>query len=110
MRAAEEKKAVDIKVLDLRPVTSFADYFIICTGNNQRQVQAICDEVERSMRDLGDRAISVEGYDNGEWVLMDYGDMLVHIFSPQARSYYELDRLWRDAIDVEIPAATKVKA
>ena len=107
MRAAEEKKAVDIKVLDLRPVTSFADYFIICTGNNQRQVQAICDEVERSMRERGDRAISVEGYDNGEWVLMDYGDMLVHIFSPQSRSYYELDRLWRDAIDVQIPAATK---
>lgn len=107
MRAAEEKKASDVKVLDLRPVTSFADYFIICTGNNQRQVQAICDEVERAMRDRGDRAISVEGYDNAEWILMDYGDMLVHIFSPQARSYYELDRLWRDAVDVEIPAATK---
>lgn len=98
VRAAESKKALNVKVLDLRPVTSMADFFVLCTGTNQRQNQAIADEVTQQMKeDAGERPISVEGYENAEWVLMDYGDVIVHVFSEQARSYYDLERLWRDA-------------
>ena len=106
VRAAESKKATDIKVLDLTGVTSFADYFVICTGANQRQVQAISDEVgQRLKHDAGELPNSVEGYNQAEWVLADYGDLLVHIFSPKSREYYALERLWRNAKAVEIPAA-----
>jgi ribosome-associated protein len=104
VRAAESKKATDIRVLDLTGITSFADYFVICTGANQRQVQAIGDEVNLQLkRRAGELPISVEGYDQAEWVLADYGDLLVHIFSPKARAYYDLERLWRGAKLVEIP-------
>ncbi len=104
MRAAESKKALDIKVLDLTGITSFADYFVICTGANQRQVQAIADEVGMQLKkEAGELPISLEGYTQAEWVLADYGDLLVHIFSPKARDYYDLERLWRSAKTVEIP-------
>lgn len=104
VRAAESKKAIDIKVLDLTGITSFADTFVICTGANQRQVQAISDEVGlRLKKEAGELPISVEGYNQGEWVLADYGDLLVHVFSPKAREYYDLERLWRNAKTVEIP-------
>jgi ribosome-associated protein len=106
VRAAESKKATDIRVLDLTGITSFADYFVICTGANQRQIQAISDEVNLQLkRQAGELPISVEGYNQAEWVLADYGDLLVHIFSPQAREYYALERLWRSAKPLEIPAA-----
>ena len=106
MRAAESKQATDIKVLDLTGITSFADFFVICNGNNQRQVQAIADEVGlRLKREAGELPISLEGYNQAEWVLSDYGDLLVHIFSPKARDYYNLERLWRTARVVEIPPA-----
>ncbi len=106
VRAAESKKATDIRVLNLSGITSFADYFVICTGANQRQIQAISDEVGvRLKQDAGELPISVEGYQQAEWVLADYGDLLVHIFSPKAREYYALERLWRGAKTVEIPAA-----
>jgi len=104
VRAAESKKAVNLTVLDLRDITSFTDFFVICTGNNPKQIQTIADEVAQKLKDEGERAISIEGYENAEWVLMDYGDMIVHIFSEQARAYYELERLWRDAKNVPIPA------
>jgi ribosome-associated protein len=104
VRAAESKKASASKVLDLREITSFADFFLICTGANQRQIQAICDEIEKSLKEHGERPINVEGYGNAEWVLMDYGDLVVHVFSPQARSYYDIERLWRDAKAVTVPA------
>ncbi len=106
VRAAESKKATDIKVLDLRGVTSFADFFVITTGSNSRQVQAIADEVGLQMKQKArEMPLSLEGYEQAEWVLMDYGDLLVHIFSPKAREYYDLERLWRSAKPVEIPAA-----
>ncbi|HWB86552.1 MAG TPA: ribosome silencing factor [Bryobacteraceae bacterium] len=105
VRAAESKKAVDIKVLDLTGITSFADFFVICTGANQRQVQAISDEVGLQLkRQLSELPNSVEGYNQAEWILADYGDLLVHIFSPKAREYYDLERLWRSAKAVEIPS------
>ena len=104
VRAAESKKATDIKVLDLTGITSFADYFVICTGANQRQVQAISDEVgQRLKQQAGELPNSVEGYNLAEWVLADYGDLLIHIFSPKSREYYGLERLWRNARTVAIP-------
>jgi ribosome-associated protein len=104
VRAAESKKATGIRVLDLTGITSFADYFVICTGANQRQIQAISDEVNLQLkRQAGELPISVEGYSQAEWVLADYGDLLVHIFSPKSRDYYDLERLWRSAKTVEIP-------
>ena len=102
VRAAEEKQARDIRVLDLREITSFADTFVICTGTNTRQIQSIVDEIEQQLKKLGERAISIEGYDNAEWVLMDYGDYLIHVFSEKARVYYDLERLWRDAKLLEV--------
>ena len=96
VRAAEEKQAKEIRVLDLRDITAFADYFVIASGANTRQIQAVVDEVEQQLKKAGERPLSIEGYDNAEWVLMDYGDYLVHIFSEKARAYYDLERLWRD--------------
>jgi ribosome-associated protein len=101
VRAADAKQAKDIRVLDLREVTSFADYFVICSGSNTRHIQAIADEIAQRLKQEGERPSSVEGYDNAEWVLMDYGDYLIHVFSEKARAYYELERLWRDAKPVE---------
>jgi ribosome-associated protein len=104
LRAAEEKKATDIKLLDLREVTSLADYFLICTGSNQRQIQAIWDEIEKQMKlTAGERPHSVEGYSAAEWILGDYGDLVVHIFDPEKRRYYDLERLWRHAKEVPLP-------
>jgi ribosome-associated protein len=104
VRAAESKKATDITVLDLTGITSFADYFVVCTGGNSRQVQAIADEVgQRLKKEAGELPISVEGYEQAEWVLIDYGDLLIHVFSPRSREYYGLERLWRNAKAVPIP-------
>lgn len=103
VRAAESKKATDIKVLDLTAITSFADYFIICTGASNRQIQAITDEITARMKQRGERPSSIEGYEQGDWVLSDYGDIVVHVFSEKARAFYDLDRLWRQARAVEIP-------
>jgi ribosome-associated protein len=104
VRAAESKKAADTLVLDLRGITSFADFFVIATGANPRQVQAISDEVGLQLKQqAGELPFSVEGYSQAEWVLADYGDLVVHIFSPKAREYYSLERLWRSAKTVEIP-------
>jgi len=91
-------------VLELTGITSFADFFVICTGANQRQVQAISDEVGlRLKQESGELPLSLEGYQQADWVLADYGDLLVHIFSPKAREYYDLERLWRAAKVVGIP-------
>jgi len=84
-------------VLDLTGITSFADYFVICTGANARNVQAISDEVGLRLKQAGELPISLEGYNQAEWILADYGDFLVHIFSPKSRQYYDLERLWRSA-------------
>jgi ribosome-associated protein len=101
VHAAESKQARDITLLDVRDVTSFSDYFLICTGGNTRQIQAIADEIEQQLKKLGEYPISIEGYSNAEWVLVDYGDFVVHIFSQKAREYYDLERLWRDAKHVK---------
>jgi len=105
VRAAESKKATDICVLDLTGITSFTDYFVICTGSNPKQIQAIADHVGLTLKERGELLPhSLEGYKQAEWILADYGDFLVHIFSEKARSYYDLERLWRNAKNVAIPA------
>lgn len=105
VRAAESKKASDIRVLDLSGVTSFADYFVICTGANLKQVQAIADEVTLQLKKRNEQPINLEGYDQADWILADYGDLLVHVFSTKAREYYDLERLWRAARNVAVPEA-----
>ncbi|MDQ2713260.1 MAG: ribosome silencing factor [Acidobacteriota bacterium] len=91
-------------MLDLRDVTSFTDFFVICSVGNPRQGQAVCDEVHSQLKALGELPVSMEGYEQGEWILLDYGDFLVHIFSESARSYYDLERLWRPAKSVALEA------
>ncbi|MDQ2711153.1 MAG: ribosome silencing factor [Acidobacteriota bacterium] len=85
----------------MREVTSFTDYFVICSATNPRQAQAICDEIHRELKELGELPVSFEGYDQAEWILMDYGDFLVHVFSEHARAFYDLERLWRHAREVK---------
>ena len=99
--AAEDKKASEVTVLKLIEVTTFADYFVICSGNSARQVQAIADEIEENLRNQKVRPLHIEGYKNAEWVLMDYGPLIVHVFTEQARRFYDLERLWRDAEKME---------
>jgi ribosome-associated protein len=103
-RAAAEKKATDEVVLDLREVASFTEYFLICTGASTRQVQAISNSVEDELRKAGRRPSHIEGYSSAEWILLDYGDFIVHVFSAASRRFYDLERLWRDAKRVELPA------
>jgi ribosome-associated protein len=98
--AAEERKAYDLRVLQMGEVTSFTDYFLICSGTSGRQVKAIADAVEQTMKGEGVRPLQIEGYKNGRWVLMDYGDFVVHIFDQETRLFYRLERLWADAPDV----------
>ena len=96
---------IEIKVLDLTGVTSFTDYFVICTGANTRQTQAITDEIGLQMKkQRNELPHSVEGYEQGEWVLSDFGDFLVHVFTTKSREYYALDRLWREAKELPVPA------
>jgi len=96
INAADEKKAYDLVALDISEIASFANYFLFCTGDSSRQNQAIADEIEQQLKDSGIRPSHVEGYKNAEWILMDYMDFVVHIFSKNARTYYDLERLWRD--------------
>jgi ribosome-associated protein len=94
--AADNKKAHDMVALDISAIASFADYFLLCTGDSSRQLQAIADEVELQLKAHGLRPAHVEGYRNAEWILLDYIDFVIHIFSKSARAYYDLERLWRD--------------
>lgn len=105
--AAESKKAQDVKILDLREVTSFTDYFVICSSASARQAKAIADEIGKALKKIGELPVSAEGYDSGEWILLDYGDFIVHIFSEATRAYYDLERLWRHARSVEYPVVEK---
>ena len=104
IRCASEKKAFDLVALDLRNIASFTEFFVIASGANQRQVQAIADEInEQLKKQLSTRAIRIEGYNSSDWVLLDYGDFVFHIFNGEAREFYDLARLWRDARRVELP-------
>ncbi len=104
LHAASEKKALEPVILDLREIASFTDYFVIVSGANERQVQAISDEVYESLKKAGHAAARVEGYKTAEWILLDYGDFVVHVFEQKARKFYDLERLWRESKRVELPA------
>lgn len=104
VRAARDKKAFDIVVLDLRKAGGFTDYFILCTGANARQIQAISDGVEDTLRtDLHERPALVEGVEKSEWVLLDYFNFVVHVFSRDCRAFYGLERLWGNAVRHDFP-------
>ena len=106
-RAAADKKVADMVILDLRDVAQFTEFFLICTANNPRQVQAVTDAIEESLRQSGKRPTHIEGYAAAEWVLLDYGDFIAHVFSPASRRFYDLERLWRDAKPVPLPDDVK---
>lgn len=101
-RCADEKKALDILVLRLSAITEFTDYFVICSGNSARQTQTIADEVTDQLKKLKVRPLHTEGYNTGEWILIDYGIFVVHVFTEKSRQFYDLERLWRDAERVEV--------
>ena len=102
LHAAAEKKAIDLTVLDLRGVATFTDFFIIANGTNKRQMQAITDEVVEQLKRHGTRAARVEGYQTAEWILIDYGDFIVHVFDEKARRFYDLEWLWREAKRLDV--------
>ena len=110
LKAVEDKKALDVTVLDISEIASFADWFLICTGDSSRQIQAIADEVELKLKAGGFKTNHIEGYRNAEWVLLDYNELVVHVFSKTARAYYDLERLWRDARKVDSKKLTEGKA
>lgn len=104
--AATSRKALQMTAIDIRKIASFAEFFLVCSGTSTRQVQAIADEVmDRLKKDRGSRPLHVEGYEAGTWVLLDYGDLIVHVFTEEAREFYQLERLWRDADRVALPEA-----
>lgn len=98
--AMEEKKAEDIRVIDIHEITVIADYFLIASGNNRSQIQTICDEVEQRLAKAGYFKKQSEGYDTANWILMDYGDVIVHIFDRQNRLFYDLERIWSDGKEI----------
>jgi ribosome-associated protein len=104
VRAAEDKKADDLLLLDLRKAAGFTDYFLICSGGNPRQIRAIADAILDALASGGARPAHIEGYDRSEWVLLDYFDFIVHIFAPETRAFYGLERLWGNAERIEVPA------
>jgi ribosome-associated protein len=94
--ALEDKKAVDVKVIDIREISSIADYFVITNGTNKSQVQALSDNVEEKLGKAQIHPKNIEGYNNANWILMDYYDVLVHIFDQESRGFYDLEHMWRD--------------
>lgn len=104
LQAASDKKAFDVVALDLREVANFTDCFLIASGANARQAQAIADAIEERLKMAGMRPARIEGYRTAEWILLDYGDFIFHVFEDKARRFYDLERLWRDARFVELPS------
>ena len=102
VQAALDKKATDVLVLDLRQTPAFTDYFVLCSGQNPRQVKAIADAVEEALRAAKIRPAHIEGYDRAEWILMDFFNFIVHIFVPHTREFYALERLWGNAERIDI--------
>jgi len=100
-KTADELKGRDIKVLDLTNITAEFDYFVIATGNSRRQLHAIVEEIDTEMAAAGSERLGVEGYDSNQWILQDYGDIVLHVFDPDSREIYDLERLWADAKEVD---------
>ena len=103
VEAAQSKKAANVKVLDLRKADAFTDFFLLCSGQSTRQVQAIADAIEEALRKDHVRPAHIEGYERAEWILLDYFDFVVHVFTPTTREFYSLDRLWGSAREIDVP-------
>tara|TARA_B100001964_G_scaffold237366_1_gene300782 strand:+ start:160 stop:546 length:387 start_codon:yes stop_codon:yes gene_type:complete len=103
--AAQDKKAMDVVVLDLRSGTAFTDFFVICSGQHPRQVKAIAESIEERLRRHGARPTVVEGAGRAEWILLDFFDFVVHVFTPEVRDFYELERLWGEAERLDVSSA-----
>jgi ribosome-associated protein len=102
-RAAQDHKAVDLVILEVKNLSSFTDYFVICSGNSDRQVQAIAAHLEEKLGQGGIHPLSIEGKREGRWILLDYGDVVIHVFYQPVREFYNLERLWSDAPRIELP-------
>ena len=100
-RVAADNKARDVVVLDMRGITPLYDYFILATGTSRRQIHTLAEEIDAGLRALGDRRLAIEGYEASKWVVQDYGDVVVHLFDPDTRTYYALEELWADAPRVD---------
>ena len=100
--ASLERAAEEVVALDLRKAASFADIFVICTGHSDRQVRSITDAIEEAVARRGERPLGIEGYDEGRWVLMDFADVIVHVFQQEVRRHYDLERLWSDAPKLDL--------
>lgn len=109
-RAALDKKALDLVVLDTSELSSIGDHFVICSGRSDTQVQAIADGIQTELAALGVKPLSVEGYAHGQWVLIDFGDVVVHVFQVPVRTFYDLDRLWVRAPRVDLPEPYQTQA
>lgn len=102
--AAADKKALDITVLDISHISIICDYFLICTGRSSTQVQAVAENIEAKLKDAGIKPLRIEGFREGSWILVDYGDVVVHVFQEAERDFYNLERLWGDANVIEMSA------
>ncbi|HJT76555.1 MAG TPA: ribosome silencing factor [Gemmataceae bacterium] len=96
-RVAADNKARDVVVLDMRGITPLYDFFVLATGTSRRQIHTLAEEIDAALREEGDRRLTIEGYEESRWVVQDYGDVVVHIFDPEARTYYDVEELWADA-------------
>ena len=103
-KALDSKKGRDIKVLEIDKITTLADYFVICSGGSNTQINALCDEVEKELDQLGEQPIHREGYRGGGWILLDFGCVIVHIFQQEMREFYNLEHLWSDAEEISLSA------
>lgn len=109
-RAALEKKAYDVVLLDIHELTALADYFLLCTARSDTQAQAIAEHIRRSLAEAGQTALRMEGYGAGQWILLDYGDVAVHVFLEEVRAFYDLERLWARAPVVPLPEPERRQA
>lgn len=102
VESLQDKKANDIRIIDIRDISAMGDYFIIADGSNRNQVQALCDSVEQTFADAGIKLKNREGYANAGWILLDYYDIIIHIFSEEERSFYDLEHIWRDGKHISL--------
>jgi ribosome-associated protein len=107
VQAALDVKAEDVVALDVKELSSFADVFVVCTGRSDRQVRAIADSIEKAAKQAGQPPLGVEGYTEGRWVLIDLDDVIVHVFTPETREHYDIERLWSDAPQIAVALAEK---
>ena len=106
-KALSSKKGNDIKAIEVTALTTLADYFVVCSGTSNTQINALCDAVEKVMDEAGEPAHHREGYRGGTWVLLDFGCLVVHVFNQEAREFYSLERLWQDGVELDLTEALK---